>query len=518
MLLEGMTNLKDEKIIYTAKALNVFEKVRSKNIELSLEELRIVRSLAMLRNDLALIAQMNQEISPLSMGHEIAEDIIALFYQSCMEENHAIAYEMWKKLLKNRDIDRKTKENAAPFGFKLCFFYKDYQGLDQAFENIRDKKSFFNLNEQYIYLAYEAYTTLGCYEKLFEIMKRFGRKDSVTELALVASLSELQGKYQEAFEVLERIAVLSPESASYEVLIAFCQRAEKEVRVKRQKEFYKKRIKTYKALLSPSGSAEGDVEAKKKPTPQSVSRAVRRLIAQKYMTSARDLWARMPEGASPELRALQDEMGVHYKACSVAFEAITGGEASLTVSDMYGHVEKMEKILKLVAAEKEKVRLANKRLCERENSSVKTPVLFLQAPPVNLRKEVLEGHGLSQKREKPENVEDDAPIFKIVMPQDDTPYDITWQWTPKAQKQKDSLSVEAQAKLDTFMVEVTRNPWSVRRDGSLALGEPRFVTGSLFGQNTYERDMDAYNRFIYNVTATGPKSARVMILGVQGHL
>jgi hypothetical protein len=151
------------------------------------------------------------------------------------------------------------------------------------------------------------------------------------------------------------------------------------------------------------------------------------------------------------------------------------------------------------------------------NTSLESPLLF-QAPPVNLRKEVLEGHGLSQKREKPENVEDDAPIFKIVMPQDDTPYDITWQWTPKAQKQKDSLSVEAQAKLDTFMVEVTRNPWSVRRDGSLALGEPRFVTGSLFGQNTYERDMDAYNRFIYNVTATGPKSARVMILGVQGHL
>jgi tetratricopeptide (TPR) repeat protein len=521
--LEEATTSEQEKEIYLEKATKIYEKAMLKNKKLDLEELRVVRDLAMRKDDLVLLSQMNQKIMSLVGAPTSIKDVVPLFFQSFKEENYTTACQMWKILLGNKNVKGKISDKVAALGFELCFFQKDYRGVAQTLRLVRDKKSFFAKKEIYLYCAYDTFLELGQYNALLAIMMLCPEKHSLREVDLIACLSELQKDYKGALAACERLIQLDPTRASYEKAIDLCARAVKAMSGQAQKQSYIKKSKYFLQMMPKDTHLEGETASsashKKKtlPTSGDIGRVIRRLIAEKYMKNADDLWARMPEGASPELQLLQEQMGVHYKACSVSFEAINGGEASITVSDMYGHVEKMEKILKLVAAEKEKVRLANKRLRERENSSVKAPVLF-QAQPVNLRKEVLEGHGLSQKREKPENVEDDAPVITMVTSKDDTPHDITWQWTPKSQKQRDALSIEAQEKLNTFMAEVTRNPWSVRRDGSLALGEPRFVTGSLFGQNTYERDMDAYNRFIYNVTATGPKSARVMILGVQGHL
>jgi tetratricopeptide (TPR) repeat protein len=502
-----------QKHYYLEKARVYLEESSLRDPNPTLESLRMARDAIMETKSIKNLAQINAKILSLVQEPTQIEDLSALYYQAIIDENEDQAYEWWQVIMRTpKNIERLTPEMIEN-GFELCVCRQDMKGVAQAFDLIKNKKEFLQKNEIYYLAALGSYLQLGSYQKVLDLLTLCGRKNNLQELELVVCLNTECGLFKDALVACEALIKMSPTRASYLGAISVCEKALKNTKLQAQKNFYAQKIKFLISKMPKDKSDKGH----KKTVSHDVNRVCHLFIAQRYMDSAASLLARLPRENTPVLASLQDKIDMSYKECVSIFEAVHAGNDTTGVYKMYDHIEVMEKALKAIKAEKEKIYLQEKRLQVSGNTSLESPLLF-QAPPVNLRKEVLEGHGLSQKREKPENVEDDAPIFKIVMPQDDTPHDITWQWTSKSQKQKDSLSIEAQEKLNTFMTEITRNPWSVRRDGSLALGEPRFVTGSLFGQNTYERDMDAYNRFIYNVTATGPKSARVMILGVQGHL
>ena len=502
-----------QKHYYLEKACVYLEESSLRDPNPTLESLRMARDAIMETKSLKNLAQINAKILSLVKEPTQIEDLSSLYYQAIIEGNEEQAYKWWQVIMRNpQNIERLAPEMIEN-GFELCACRQDMKGVAQAFDLIKNKKEFLQKNEIYYLAALGSYLQLGSYQKVLDLLTLCGRKNNLQELELVACLNIECSLFKDALVAREALIKMNPTRESYLRAISVCEAALKRAPIQSQKNFYAQKINFFTHKM-PKEKSEKE---RKKNDSHDINTTCCLFIAQRYMDSAKNLLTQMPQEEAPVLGTLQDKMRRHYKECVGIFEAVNAGNDAIGVYQMYDHIESMEKALKAIKTKKEKICLEERRSQVSGNTSLQAPVLY-PTQPVNLRKEVLEAHGLAQKREKPEIVEDGAPVFKIVMPQDDTPYEITWQWTPKAQKQKESLSFEAREKLDMFMVEVTRNPWSVRRDGSLALGEPRFVTGTLFGPNTYERDMDAHNRFIYNVTTTGQKTAKVMILGVQGHL